>query len=350
MDTIDNEQPCEPQPQPQPQPCPPPPSWTPPPPVQNKRNYTIPIALLVGCLPWLILFMLTIIAIIGTVIGMSGPSESDEHIALIRVEGEIQTVREGSGLMPSGSALSGTVISLLEEARQDDNAKGVLLRIDTPGGSPAASEEIYNEINRVRKEGKPVYVTMGDIATSGGYYISSAADRIYADSNTLTGSIGVIWRTADMSKLYKMIGYTPNVIKAGKYKDINNPSRPMTAEERQFIQRLVDNTYDEFISAVAAGRKKSVSQIRKIAEGRIYDGKQAKKLGLVDEIGGFEQAKIALAKRCGLDPDDAVIEYGRTGILQELFMGSETTSEKFGASFMRGAMKTLTEENRGDLR
>jgi len=344
LDTNDSEQPCEPQPQPPSQSGPSQPAWTPPP---AKRNYTIPIALLVGCLPWLILVIIAVVAIVGVVAEISGPTESGKHIALIRVEGEIQTVQEG--FIASGGATSSAVISQLEEARKNKNTTGILLRVDSPGGSPAASEEIYNEIIRIRKAGKPVYVTMGDLAASGGYYISSAADKIYADSSTLTGSIGVIWKTADMSKLYKMIGYTPNVIKAGKYKDINNPSRPMTAEERQFIQKLVDNTYDEFISAVAAGRKKPVSEIRKIAEGRIYDGRQAKKLGLVDEIGGFEQAKAALALRCGLDPDDKVTEYGRTGLLEDLFMSSENSSEKFGESIMRGAIKTLTKENRGDL-
>lgn len=326
------------------------PTWAPPPPKQNGRNYLIPAALFVGCLPWVILNLVVIFGIIGATIGHSGTSSTNKHIALIRVEGEISTGRAGNGLMSSGGAGSETIIAQLEKARKNKGARGILLRVDSPGGSPAASEEIYNKILEIRKSGKPVYVSMGDLAASGGYYISSAANKIYADSNTLTGSIGVIWKTADLSRLYKMVGYSPNILKAGKYKDMNNSARAMTTEERQIIQHLVDNTHKEFISAVAAGRNKPVSQIRSLAEGCIYDGRQAKKLGLIDEIGGLEQARAAIASRCKLSSNARVIDYGGMGFIEDLFRGSEGSSERFGASFMRGAINTLTEENRGDLR
>mgnify|MGYP005840445009 CR=1 FL=1 len=298
-----------------------PPAYYPPysPPPRDRRRFLIPAALMIGCLPWLILFVIAIAGIVGT----AGGKVTGDHVALIRVSGVITGGRSESGLFGGSVSGSEDIVTQLVKARRDRAAKVVLIRINSPGGSPAGSEEVWNEIRRVRDAGKKVYVSMGDVAASGGYYIACAADRIYADDSTITGSIGVIFSTADLSGLYRKIGINPETIKSGKFKDLGSPDRPLTPEERQILQGIVDSTFARFVKAVADGRNMPVEEVRKLADGRVFTGAQALKHKLVDEIGGLRDATLAASKAAGIRGEPKVVEYGKRTLLDTV-LGMES--------------------------
>ena len=210
-----------------------------------------------------------------------------EKISVIKLDGIINDSANSSFFRDATS--SNSVLDLIIKATKDQNVKAIVIRINSPGGTVAASQELYKAVKNARKK-KPVVITMGDIAASGGYYISSAADAIFANPGTLTGSIGVITSYLNFYDLLNKIGVKGVVIKSGNYKDIGNPTRPMTPEEKKILQTLLDDTYDQFLSDVAKGRNIQKSSIAKIAQGLIYTGKQAKKIGLVDYLGDYSQA------------------------------------------------------------
>jgi len=294
---------------------------TPQPPRRRSLIWVIPVVL--GGLVFLTLIMVGIGMLFRGLPGFGGISEYGSHIALIRVEGIITAGKSGSGLFSGSYCGSEDVIEQLERARKNDDVKAIVLRMDSPGGSPAGSEEVYNEIMRVRRGGKIVYTSMADVAASGGYYIACASDRIYADSSTLTGSIGVIWDITDMSGLYRKIGFNPQVIKSGKFKDIGSPNRPLTPEERALLQNIVMETYEQFVKAVAEGRHLPVADVRKIADGRVLTGSQAIKVKLVDRIGGMKETVRAAARAGGIKGEPKVVEYRRHRSIYDI-LGSET--------------------------
>lgn len=331
-----------------PTPPPPPPGgfYRPPPPPPQARSrktwlWAIPISLAVGCLPWLILAALGIGAVFTGFSSLGGVSEYGDHVALIRVSGVIMSGRSESGLFGGTSAGSDDLIEQLERARKNDDVKAIVLRINSPGGSPAASEEVYNEIKRVRAAHKVVYTSMADVAASGGYYIASASDRIYADASTLTGSIGVIWDITDMSGLYKKIGFNPQVVKSGKFKDIGSPNRPLTPEERALLQGIVMDTYGQFVKAVSDGRKIPVADVKKIADGRVFTGSQAIKVKLVDKLGGMRETVRAAAKAGGIKGEPKVIEYKRHRNFSDIF---SSESEKVSSEAERAIGKQLIDQ------
>ena len=252
-----------------------------------------------------------------------------EKISVIKLDGIISDSASSSFLRDSTS--SNAVLDLIVKATKDQNVKAIVIRINSPGGTVAASQELYKAVINARKK-KPVVITMGDIAASGGYYISSAADAIFANPGTLTGSIGVITSYLNFYDLLNKIGVKGVVIKSGNYKDIGNPTRPMTPEERKILQALLDDTYDQFLSDVAKGRNIQKSTIAKIAQGLIYTGKQAKKIGLVDRLGDYNQAiqytqKLAkqrfpeLAKKYG-KRDVPIEETWKGGSILDMFIGA----------------------------
>ena len=299
----------------QPPPGPPPPA---PPPRLRTRSYLIPISCAIGCLPWLIIGALLIAAVLS-----GGAEERGEHVALIRVSGIITAGTSGSSLLEGNVTGSESVVEQLEKARTSKDAKAVVIRINSPGGSPAGSEEIYNAIRRVQTSGKAVYASMGDVAASGGYYTASPCNKIFSDASTITGSIGVIFETADLSGLFKKIGMNPETVKSGKFKDIGSPNRPLTAEERKLIQGIVDQTYGTFVQAVAEGRKMPLGDVKKIADGRVFTGTQALKLKLVDEIGGLHETVAAAARAGGIVGIPKVVEYRKRGWLAAI-LGAES--------------------------
>lgn len=176
---------------------------------------------------------------------------------------------------------------------------------------------------------------MGDVAASGGYYIAAACDKIYADAATLTGSIGVIFETADMSTLFKKIGYSPEVVKSGKFKDIGSPNRPMTPEERQLLQGMINDIYLRFVKSVSEGRKIPFDEVKKIADGRIFTGQQAQKLNLVDKIGGLRDATRAAGRAGGIEGEPRVRESRRSGLFGAAFEDGSASDQLADAAARR---------------
>jgi protease-4 len=231
---------------------------------------------------------------------LAGLGAGSPAIAVITVDGMILEDDGGGGLGGGGNASARHLLKLLGRLRQDP-PKALILRINSPGGSAAASQAIYEELMRLKKDKRvKVVATMGDVCASGGYMIAAAADRIVANPATLTGSIGVIMHLANYEGLMGKVGVRSVTIKAGRLKDMGSPDRLMTREERRILQSIVDDSYELFLEAVAAGRGWPVARVRPLAEGRIYTGRQAKAVGLVDEMGTFEVAAAAARKLAGL--------------------------------------------------
>ncbi|OGI20562.1 MAG: hypothetical protein A3B68_05830 [Candidatus Melainabacteria bacterium RIFCSPHIGHO2_02_FULL_34_12] len=210
-----------------------------------------------------------------------------ERITVIKLDGIISD--SGSNSFFKDLTSSNAVLELVNKATKDPSIKAIVLRINSPGGTVAASQEIYRALIKARKK-KPIVVTMGDVAASGGYYIASASDAIFANPGTLTGSIGVITSYLNFHELLTMIGVKGIVFKAGEFKDIGNPTRPLTEQEKKILQALLDDTYDQFLNDVTKGRNIPREKVEKIAQGLIYTGKQAKKVGLVDHLGDYSKA------------------------------------------------------------
>ncbi|ADL11562.1 signal peptide peptidase SppA [Acetohalobium arabaticum] len=241
-----------------------------------------------------------------------------ESIAVINIHGPI-SVGGTQEVLSTSQTNASEVIKQINEAKDNKKIKALLLRVNSPGGSSAASDEIYRELKKFKKTGKPVVISMGDIATSGGYYISAIADQIYANPSTITGSIGVIMQFKNLQDLYDKLGVDSITFKSGPYKDIGNPDRKLTAEEKELLQNMVDEVYQEFLTAVAEGRSMSKSKVEKLADGRIYNGRKAKKLGLVDEMGTFYDAVKTTAKLAEMKADPNLIYYNRSSPLERFF-------------------------------
>ena len=218
-----------------------------------------------------------------------------DKIAIIFAEGDIV---DGEG--KEGEVGSVEFSKALRKARLDDKVKAVVLRVNSPGGSALASETIYREVVLTKKV-KPVIVSMGNLAASGGYYIAAPADTIVASPNTITGSIGVFGLFFNGQKLVNNLGVTVDTVKTNKFADIGTGSRAVTAQEREIIQREIERIYDNFITRVAEGRKMSKADVDSIAQGRVWTGADAKRLGLVDVFGGLETAVAIAAKKAKLD-------------------------------------------------
>lgn len=207
-------------------------------------------------------------------------------IAVITIENEIRDSRK--------------VVEMLLAAEEEESIKAIILRIDSPGGAVAPTQEIYEEVRRIDKH-KPIYSSFGSVAASGGYYIGAATRKIYANAGTLTGSIGVIMQMADLSELFKFVKFRPEVIKAGRYKDIGSPARPMTDEERAYLTNLLAGTHKQFIADISAVRKDRLTKdINELSQGQIFHGTEAKEFGLVDELGGLWEAGRAIHKELKL--------------------------------------------------
>lgn len=212
----------------------------------------------------------------------------------------------------------------LKQFGETRGIKAVVVRIDSPGGGVAPTQEIFEEIEKLKKK-KPVIASLGGMATSGGYYIASACDQVVANPGTLTGSIGVIMELGNVEELLKKLGLKGYSIKSGPHKDIGSPLRPLSAEEKAILQSLVDNVHEQFVRAVAKGRRMPEEKIRGLADGRVYSGEQAKGLGLVDRLGNMEAAIDLAAERGGIK-----------GVPQVIYSRSEEKSwlEKLLFSFL----------------
>lgn len=238
-----------------------------------------------------------------------------EKIAVIRVVGTIAR-EDGSGFFGL-AASSRRIAGLLDRALDDSMVRAVILELDTPGGSVVASDEIHRKIQALRRKDRLVVALMTETAASGGYYIASGASHIIADPTTITGSIGVIVGLANIQELNRKIGIRTIVFKSGAFKDLGNPNRPITPQEAAIFQGLVNEAYDRFVGIVASGRRMPPARVRRLADGRIYTGQQALKLGLVDSLGHFPDAVEVVKRRTGLK-DPLVVEYGGDRFLRML--------------------------------
>lgn len=248
---------------------------------------------------WLLLALLLLLVAIATCVA------KPDQGGLVRIE-LAGAISAGGGGANSASGLD--IAQTLRKAGKE-GVKGVLLAINSPGGSAAASQMIYDEIQNLRKQNVKVVASMGDVAASGGYYAAAGCDEIVALPATLTGSIGVIMQSFNAQGLMSKLGLDPIVLKSGRYKDIGSPFKPMSADERKMLQELLDSTYEQFLKDVAKGRKIPLSKLRDMAGGRIYTGEQAHKIGLVDRLGAESVAADRLRELTGMK-DAPLRRYG----------------------------------------
>lgn len=268
----------------------------------KKKRILIGLGVVAG----LLIFFFTILFFIGLYWG-GKPSRFafGDKIAIVEVRGVIS---QSSG-----------IIEELQQYVEDEGVKAIILRIDSPGGGVGPAQEIYREIIKIKPK-KKVVTSMGSVAASGGYYIACASDRIVANPGTITGSIGVLMQFSNFEELLKKIGIKGMVLKSGEHKDIGSPFREMTPEEKRIMQEVLDNVHQQFIQAVAEGRKLDRSKVVQIADGRILTGEQAKNLGLVDEMGNLQDTIDLTARMVGIEGKPNVIYPKRKLSIWELLM------------------------------
>jgi len=226
---------------------------------------------------------------------------SRESVAVIELEGPLFNIREP--------------LKQLKSYTDNSSVKALVIRINSPGGAVAPSQELYEELKRVRKKGKKVVVSMGSVAASGGYYVACAADEIYANPGTITGSIGVIAEFPNIEGLMEKVGIRFETVKTGKYKDTGSAFRPMTEDEHKLVQDMLMDVYDQFVEAVAESRSMSVDYVKKYADGRVFSGRQAMKYGFVDTLGTQSDAIKRAAELAGIKGEPRVIRKSKRRFL-----------------------------------
>lgn len=245
-------------------------------------------------------------------------SGSGPAVAIVRVEGVIVSGRAGP-FDTSGAAFSDTVVANVNRAKDDSDVKAIVLAVNSPGGGVVASDEIYHALSGVEK---PVVVVIGDLGASGGYYISMASDWIVANPNSLVGSIGVISEFPNAEGLMEKAGVDFVVITSGARKDFGSPYREMTEEEREYWQVIIDETYEGFVEIVAKGRGLTVDEVKPLADGGVYSGRQALELKLIDQLGYEEDAIAKAAELGGITGQPRIVEYDREPTFWELLSAS----------------------------
>jgi protease-4 len=266
-----------------------------------RRRLTVLIA---AVLVYLGVAGLFIIGVGGLSRGEGGPPLFGPRVAIVELEGIIIEVDD--------------IVRELKAHRESPSIRAVVLRINSPGGVVAPTQELHDAVLRLRQAGKPVVASLGAVAASGGYYVAVACDQIYANPGTLTGSIGVIMQLANLEQLMKKVGVDYVVVKAGQFKDVGNVARAMTPDERRVMQALLDDVHGQFIGAVATGRKLPREDVVRFADGRVFSGTQAKELRMVDALGGLEEAVLASAKLAGIPTPPTVIQPRRRFSIMEL--------------------------------
>ncbi len=269
---------------------------------------------------WLVAGIIALPVLIGIVLFLrsgrqheaGNPFASLKAIGLVQIKGTIIESDE--------------YVRQLQSLRCDNSIAGVIVRIDSPGGAVAPSQEIYREMLRFRETSKPLVVSMGTVAASGGYYIASPGTKIFADPGTLTGSIGVIFTLPLFQELSKKVGVEFRVFTAGKMKDVGSPYRQMTADEKKFIDALLKDTHEQFIDDVAAGRGMSRDSIARYADGRVFTGRQAAAIHLIDTLGGYEDALDWLRRSTGLGKNANIVERKGTSSRLREWLKDETAS------------------------
>ncbi len=259
---------------------------------KNPVLIVLVTAVVLGSLFFAVLFLAA--RLTGRRASSALPVVGSDRVALVKIEGLLVT--------------SEHIVDELREYAEDSSIKAIVIRIDSPGGGVVPSQEIYNAVLYAKKEGKKVVVSMGSVAASGGYYVAAAADKIVANPGTLTGSIGVKMEFANLEKLLEKIGVQGMVVKSGEYKDIGSPFRNMTEPEKKLLQGVIDDVLSQFVKAVAEGRNLPESDVRTIADGRIFTGQQALGLRLVDRMGDLTDSIKLAGDLAGIKGKPSVIE------------------------------------------
>ena len=217
---------------------------------------------------------------------------------------------------------SENIVRQIKKYRESPSVKGIVLRIESPGGGVSASQEIYEEVKKTRDGGKPVVVSMGSVAASGGYYVSCGATKIVANPGTVTGSIGVISQFMNFNQLMGKVGVGTTTVKSGKFKDTGSPYREMTEEEKKYFQETIDDVYQQFLSVVETERKLSHDAAKKLADGRIFTGKKAYEVGLVDTLGTYEDAIALAAHLAKISGTPKLVKERKKERLSDILFGS----------------------------
>lgn len=258
--------------------------------MQGKQHPILAVVVILGIA---VLVLGAVITAIFSLAGRAGGLSFKDKIGVIPIEGAI--------------IQSETVVSQLVEFKKNRSIKAIILRVDSPGGGVAPSQEIYREIRKTRGK-KKIIASLGSVAASGGYYVSSAADKIVASPGTLTGSIGVLMEFVRFQELMEKIGVDIEVLKSGEFKDIGSPHRKLTEQDKELIRTLISEIQNQFVEAVAQGRNLSPEKVREIADGRIFSGSQGLELGLIDQLGNFQDA-VDLAKSIAGIKGEATLVY-----------------------------------------
>lgn len=268
------------------------------------------------------------------------------YVAVIRIDGPIYGGPDTESLFTGGgNVTSEQLMREFKMARKDPQAKAILVRINSPGGSTGATQEISEEMDKIRSSGKPIIISMGDMCASAGYWLASKGNYIFAAPATITGSIGVYMDYSNIEGLMDKLGIKNEKIKSGAHKDILSMYRPMTGEERAMVQSMVDDIYNQFVQTVADGRKMDEAKVRAIADGRILTGKQAQDLGLVDAMGNYYDALSYAASSGGIEGENiAVKSYGGSVTLKGLLSGeAKGATDFFAARLVESFLKALAQ-------
>jgi len=314
-------------------------------PKKSRKGLFIFLFILGGFLILSLVIVLVVGAVIANILGTSpgpmSPPRGGNVVGVVRIDTVIMDARK--------------TIEILRHYQEQDRVRAVLIRVDSPGGAVGASQEIYDAIGALRKSGKKVVASLGNVAASGGYYVACAPDEVYANPGTLTGSIGVIFSVPNLEGISEKVGIRYQVIKSGKFKDIGSMSRAMTPEEQKLLQGVIDDTYNQFIEAVMKHRTKQIGEalaksktgapeieaelegdatpeqfLRHIADGRVFTGRQAHKYGLVDALGTEQDAIKRLANLAGIHKPETYEYKPRRTFLD--FFEAEAKSALSGAA------------------
>ncbi len=270
--------------------------------------------------------------------------EGRNKIAVVPVEGVISSQEAGGALISTPAATPETLRDQLRQAAEDDNVRAVIVEVNSPGGGAVASDEMHQSLLDFKEESeKPVVVSMEETAASGGYYIATAADRIIANETTLTGSLGVIFSYLNYGEAADRLGLEEEMIKSGEFKDIGSPTREPTPEEIEILERLVNESYDNFVEVIVEGRGLPEDRVRELADGRVYSGLQAEELGLVDELGNLEAAARVARDLAGVEEATAV-RYTRDPSFVELLQARLAPPESEALKTLEAAGFSLTPE------
>ncbi|MFO7832186.1 MAG: signal peptide peptidase SppA [Desulfuromonadaceae bacterium] len=250
-----------------------------------------PVITVVGAFTLLFAVFAALIFLVSSMYGDSKGFSLTEKIGVVEVLGPITASKK--------------IIEDLKTFERDESVKAIVLRVDSPGGGVGPAQEIYAAVKALKS--KPVIISMGSVAASGGYYIAAPASHVFANPGTITGSIGVLMEFPDIEALLEKIGLNRRVIKSGEFKDIGSPVREITPDEQRLLQELIDDVYMQFVEAVANGRNLDIDRVKELADGRIFSGRQAKEFGLVDELGGLQSAIEYSARRVGITDEPNVV-------------------------------------------